>query len=295
MTDIPRHDNCILCGVAHPRKLGIYYSRHGLVRCGHCGFVFMERIPTLEELNAHYSQYSYGRQEYISPVTIKAYHRLLDEFEPYRKNNRILDVGCGRGAFLVEALKRGWDAWGSEYSARAVEICREKGINMMEGQLDPALFDRKDFDVVTSFEVLEHMNEPHKEVTSIHTLLRSGGLFYCTTPNFNSLMRYYLKTDYNVIGYPEHLCYYTRPTMHKLMRMNGFRKLKFRSTGISVTRLQMSRNGNQKKFTAETSPDEKLRRDIERKWYLGMAKKTANMLLSATNTGLTLKGYYLKR
>ncbi|MCH8330091.1 MAG: hypothetical protein IH946_01715, partial [Bacteroidetes bacterium] len=74
-----------------------------MIKCKDCGFVFMEKIPTLEELNAHYENYSYDSEGYLSPLTIKSYNLLLDEFEKYRKTNKLLDVGCGRGWFLQEA------------------------------------------------------------------------------------------------------------------------------------------------------------------------------------------------
>ncbi len=254
----------------------------------------MERIPSADDLARHYGMYSYGVDEYISPITIKAFNRLLDEFEPFRKNNRILDVGCGRGLFLAEAHRRGWEAYGTEFSAEAARICRDAGIRMVLGPLDPGKFDRGDFDVVTSFEVFEHMNTPAAELQSIHRLLRPGGLFYCTTPNWNSLLRHYLRADYNVIGYPEHLSYYTRSTLNRVVLANGFRLVKFKSTGISITRINTSIGQSPEKFVEETNADEKLRRSIENKWYLGLMKKIANRLLTLTDTGLTLKGYYEK-
>jgi 2-polyprenyl-3-methyl-5-hydroxy-6-metoxy-1,4-benzoquinol methylase len=62
---------------------------------------------------------------------------------------------------------------------------------MKEGALSVSMFEENYFDVITSFEVMEHLNNPHVELRAISRLLRPGGLFYCTTPNFNSAMRYY--------------------------------------------------------------------------------------------------------
>jgi hypothetical protein len=125
-------------------------------------------------------------------------------------------------------------------------------------------------------------------------------LFYCTTPNFNSLLRYYLKEDYNVISYPEHLSYYTKKTLNKLLTENGFHPLKTQAHGISITRLETSRP--QKNTTTEPTPiigeqttDEKLRVQMDKKPYLLYAKNVANFLLSATGLGMGLKGYYEKK
>jgi 2-polyprenyl-3-methyl-5-hydroxy-6-metoxy-1,4-benzoquinol methylase len=254
----------------------------------------MEKIPSLEELSKHYSSYSYSSEGYLSPLTINSYNILLDEFEKYRKTNRLLDVGCGRGWFLEEARKRGWEVYGTEYSDVAVELCEKKGINMKKGQLNPDSFDLKEFDVITSFEVIEHINNPNEELNNIQTLLRKGGLFYCTTPNFNSLLRYYLKAEYNVIGYPEHLSYYTKRTLINAAKRHHLKKIKFLSTGISITRIKTSKKTSTEKLISKESSDEKLRESINKKWYLGVAKNVINSALTLSKTGMSLKGYFVK-
>ncbi len=272
------------------------FQRHGLMQCRNCKFVFMSRIPSLENLKMYYSNYSYSgdRINYISPHTIKSYHKLLDEMEPYRKTNRLLDSGCGLGWFLAVAKERGWEVYGTEFSAAAVQICSDKGIKMKEGALSVSMFEENFFDVITSFEVIEHINNPHDELNAISALLRKGGLFYCTTPNFNSAMRYYLGADYNVIEYPEHLSYYTRSTLTRLASMHNLKNVRFHSTGISVTRLKQSAGNEKEKNYSSKSEDEKLRDSIESKWYMKAAKQIINSALTLTNAGLTLKGYYEK-
>ncbi len=64
---------------------------------------------------------------------------------------------------------------------------------MQEGKLNPKNYTDEEFDVITSFEVLEHINNPVEEIKIFHKLLRLGGLVYLTTPNFNSISRYYFK------------------------------------------------------------------------------------------------------
>ena len=288
------HKRCFVCGSEELKKLKGYYEKHQLVKCKTCSFVLNEKIPSLEVLAAHYGQYSYGSAGYLSPITIKSYNILLDEFEKYRQSGRILDVGCGRGWFLIEARKRGWEVYGTEYSEKAVELCENSGIQMKKGALNPNDFDTKDFDVVTSFEVIEHINNPNEDMSNIHKLLRKGGLFYCTTPNFNSIMRYYLKDSYNVIDYPEHLSYYTKKTLTKVMEKHNFRKVKFLSTGISITRIKKSKKKSDEKFVSKTSSDEKLRENIDSKRSLQLVKSIVNKTLTWTNSGMTLKGYFEK-
>ncbi len=290
-----QHTTCLVCKSNNIKQLANYYESKGLIKCKKCGFVFMEQIPTIDEFDAHYKTYSYASEQYLSPLTIERYNLLLDEFEQYRKTNKLLDVGCGMGYFLIQAKKRGWEVYGTEYSETAVAICEKEGVEMRKGQLTPELFTNESFDVITSFEVLEHINNPNEELQLIHQFLRKDGLFYCTTPNFNSLMRYYLKSDYDVITYPEHLSYYIKKTLNRMITQNGFRKVKFLSTGISITRIKTSKKMSNERIIANDNSDEKLRVNISKKWYLKAAKDLVNKLLTISNSGLTLKGYYEKK
>jgi 2-polyprenyl-3-methyl-5-hydroxy-6-metoxy-1,4-benzoquinol methylase len=274
------------------KPLSAYQKAH-LCKCGSCGFVFAQKIPTEQELIEYYD--GYGRNDYLSPVTIKRYNELLDAMEPFRKSNKLLDVGCGIGYFLEVAKERGWEVHGTEYTDRAMEICTAKGIQMKQGKLDPANYEPGSFDVITSFEVLEHINNPLEETNNFNQLLRKGGLVYLTTPNFNSLLRHRLKERYNVITYPEHLSYYTPSTLKKIFTQCGFRKLKIQTTGISLTRLKTSQGQTSQAFISETSDDEQLRNKIEEKKYLQLAKNMVNGTLTLCGVGDSLKGWFVKK
>lgn len=262
-------------------------------RCLNCGFVFMSRIPTDAELQAHYGMYAYGNQQYLSPLTIESFNRLLDEFEKYRKTNLILDVGCGQGWFLETAKKRGWIVYGTEFSQQAVKICTEKGIIMKQGVLDPSQFGELQFDIIYSSEVLEHINNPLPELSNMHQLLRKGGLLYLTTPNFNCYLRRKFKADYNIIEYPEHLSYYTPKTLDFVLTKVGFKKDRLLTTGISLTRAENS-SGKPAEKRSEESKDELLRQLMSKNVLMKYLKSAVNAGLTLTGLGITLKAYYRK-
>lgn len=291
-----KHKKCLVCQSYRLKKMPLsYYKLHELVKCKDCGFIFMENIPSTKELNKLYSKYSYSTERAISPITVKSYNLLLDEFEKYRKTNKILDVGCGRGWFLQEAKKRGWEVYGTEYSMKAKEICEGNGIDIHLGKLKFDTFIEDSFDVITSFEVIEHINNPVDDASCIYSFLRKGGLFYCTTPNFNALLRFYLKENYNIITYPEHLAYYTNKSLQKLLISVGFKKVKILSTGISISRLKDSLNSNPNIVVSNRiTDDEKLRQQINQKLYLRLIKKLVNKLFTFFRLGLTIKGYFVK-
>jgi len=286
------HSDCLICGNEKISALK-GYEVHFLTKCASCGFVFASKKPSPKELEEHYNKYL--RNDYLSPVTIKRYQELLDDFEGYKKTGNILDIGCGIGHFLEQAKKRGWRVYGTEFTDDAVDICEQKGIQMKKGILDSIDYSENFFDVITSFEVIEHINNPVEEVNRINYILRKEGVFYCTTPNFNALQRYKLKKGYNIISYPEHLSYYTTKTLKKIMRDNLFKPIKVITSGYSITRQKISTGKSDQEIVSATSDDEKLRILIEKKPLIKLAKKLVNSLLNFFGVGITIKGYFVKR
>ncbi len=279
------HRNCLLCSSPCIRPLGRTYTHAYLVKCGSCGLVFCGRVPTAKELREHYSKYP--RNQRISPITVKRYEQILARVEPYRKLNRILDVGCGDGHFLEAAKRRGWNVFGTELTDEAIAICRSKGITMHQGPLQSYVPDAR-FDVITSFEVLEHINDGRDHVRKIACLIRPCGMFYFTTPNFDSCSRRFLGGRWVVIEYPEHLVYYTVSTIDRLLSDAGFSRCSIRTTGFSPQGFRCSTGA----ATRPGHADEGLRSEIEERVYLRVARDVVNGLLNIFRAGDTVKGFY---
>lgn len=281
------HNKCLICSNENFSSMEQTLKHPQLVKCNDCGLIFFKKIPSSEELVKHYEGYT--RNNVLSDITLKRYNQLLDKFEPYYRSGRILDVGCGDGHFLAVAAKRGWQVYGTEYTDEAVHAGMKNGAQVFKGKIqDFNLAD--EFDVITSFEVLEHIYDLKEHTSCIYSLLRKGGLFYFTTPNFNSLSRRILGGEWTIIEYPEHLSYYTVKTIHLLLAQTGLKKLSIQTTGISLQR-----------FSASVQPsansigkDEQARQKIENNRFLKFMKGAINVLLNVLNLGDTLKGYYVK-
>lgn len=291
MTSESTHERCLLCNHSNLRVMKRYAAQH-LVQCANCGFVFAGRIPGTDTLIQHYE--GYGRKNYRSPVTVKRYEELLTIFEKFRKSNRMLDVGCGIGYFLEVAKANRWEVQGTEYTDEAIRICREKGLPVHQGVLQVENYEPSSFDVITSFEVIEHINNPKEEVSKFHSLLRKGGIVYVTTPNFRSLSRLLLREKWNVIAYPEHLSYYTQATLNRLFTEAGFSLLSIRTTGLSITRLKTSLSLSGQSFVSATSDDERIRETLESNSLLKMFKSMTNQLLSWFRIGDSIKATFIK-
>ncbi|MBN4051517.1 asparagine synthase (glutamine-hydrolyzing) [bacterium AH-315-M05] len=286
------HQKCVICQSSYLKPLNTYKKVY-LVKCTNCTFVFAQKIPSVDELIEHYNDYE--EDKYLSPITVKRYNELLDSFEIHRKTNRILDIGCGRGYFLKTARERGWDVFGTEYTDKAIRICSDKGIPMHQGQLNPSTYKTNFFDIITMFEVIEHINNPREEIKSIENILRPEGVFYFTTPNFNSLNQFILRNKWNIVRYPDHLCYYTRKTINHLLNEFDFKKRKLDTTGYSITRLKTSLKISEQKCVSQFSDDERIRTKIDKYKFLKLISNLLNKFLSISGTGDTIKGTFQKR
>ncbi len=287
------HKTCLVCASSDLETLE-NYTEVGLVRCKSCNFVFSKKIPSKQELVDYYSN-NYERTSYLSPITVKRFNEILDRFEPFRKTGKLLDVGAGYGFFMEVARERGWDVYGTELTDEAVQHCESKGLKMYQGDFHELDIDPGSFDVIVSIEVLEHLNTPIQYAQKANEVLRKGGVLYLTTPNFNSILRYRLKEQYNVIEYPNHLCYYTPQTLQNLFTSNGFDKMDMKTTGISLTRLRTSKGKSDQEFVCETSDDEMLRYRIEKNPALKVMKSSTNGVLNLLKKGDSLKGYFQKK
>ncbi|MBI3030240.1 MAG: class I SAM-dependent methyltransferase, partial [Candidatus Rokubacteria bacterium] len=149
-----------------------------------CGLVFVTPQPTRTTLAAAYDGAYYEgwraqarRRERLWARRLVA----LEALAPAR--GRLLDVGCGDGAFLRLARARGWDVAGTELSPYAVSAAKADGLAVREGEVWDAGFAAAAFDAVTCWHVLEHTSDPRRVIEEIRRVLRPGGWLMLATPN----------------------------------------------------------------------------------------------------------------
>ncbi|MDG1477728.1 MAG: class I SAM-dependent methyltransferase [Vicingaceae bacterium] len=292
MSNSKQFTKCLITGNNDLKPLK-GYEKDYLVKSKSSGFVFCSRIATEKELLDYYSSYPVGYNS-ESEITRIRINELLDGFEKYRKTNRILDVGCGPGLFLIEAKKRNWDVYGTEFTIEQTDYLKTKGIKTSLGKLQSNSFEKESFDVIISSEVIEHINNPIEEMKLFNFFLRKGGLTYITTPNFNAIERFILKGRYNIILYPEHLSYYTPKTIDLLLSKTGFQKVKIKTTGISISRIKNSLSKTSSSHKDNINNDEALRQSLET-GYKKHIKSFINWILTTLGIGSSMKVWYEKK
>jgi 2-polyprenyl-3-methyl-5-hydroxy-6-metoxy-1,4-benzoquinol methylase len=138
--------------------------------------------------------------------------------------NKLLDVGCAEGYFLKLAQKSGCEVTGLDFNPVSVEIARRVlGASTVYQYSVEELGERfpgKQFDVVTVFEVLEHMANPYQTVCSINKLLKAGGTLLLSVPGNR---RWPSLFHPEVDAPPHHLTLWTEEALRGLLERAGFR------------------------------------------------------------------------
>jgi SAM-dependent methyltransferase len=115
--------------------------------------------------------------------------RMLDRYLPPETEGRrqALDVGCGTGTMIVHLARYG-EVRGIDADEQAVEFCRRRGIQRVQ-RVDalPLPFPSESFDLVTTFDVLEHLEDDGAMLGEIHRVLRPGGTLLASVPAYRML------------------------------------------------------------------------------------------------------------
>jgi len=158
-----------------------------------------------------------------------AFNHHLDVIEAHSKRGRLLEVGCHIGLFLEIAQRRGWEAVGLEPSRWAAEYGKkELGVNIIPATLREAHFEPEGFDVVTTWDVLEHLADPAGELELMARALKPGGLLALTTINIDSVASKILRHRWPWLM-RMHLYYFTPKTLRQLLEKSGYKVLKITS------------------------------------------------------------------
>ena len=157
----------------------------------------------------------------------KTARRVLETIERMVEPTSLLDVGAGPGLFVSEAVKRSWRATGLEVSSWAVDHARKTySVPMLQGDGE-ALGDVV-YDVVTLFDVIEHVSNPTEFLNGIAPHVASGGMIVITTPRFDSVVAKAMGKRWHCI-FPAHIQYFTFPSLERSLHAAGFEIITTRS------------------------------------------------------------------
>ena len=194
-----------------------------LVRCKSCGLIRSDPIgdpATIENLYTK-SGFTYTEEIANLALTYGRYLRLLERYGI--KKEALLEIGCGNGFFLEEALRQGYaQVQGVEPSMAAVLraaplVARHITVEAMR----PGLFSPDSFSAVCLFQVLDHIIQPKPLLSEIHRLLKPGGMVLCIVHNVTAFSARILRQRSPIVDI-EHTYFYSPPTLCRLFLLCGF-------------------------------------------------------------------------
>lgn len=214
-----------------------------LVRCGRCGLIYLNPRPTQEEMSRYYPK-EYDRYRPAiedEPSGLKRWllrygiQKRCRAITARKKGGRLLDVGCATGIFLAEMRRHGqWELHGVETTREAVAYARTRfGLDIFIGELEEAGYPDRYFDVITLWDVLEHLPDPRFTLLEIRRIMKPDGILLLQVPDVNSLEARLFGRFWIGLDIPRHLYLFSKQTLKPLLQQAGFeaREIEYFSGG----------------------------------------------------------------
>ena len=238
-----------------------------LYRCAHCECVYLNPRPTPATIGQAYAKYHTHEEtpESASPKGFADHLRgllrndylnshykfglrpalplgrwIIGVHPPLRGRNdraarlplpqrgaRLLDIGCGNGAFVKDAITLGWDAEGLDPDPEvAAAVSPQLSARIATGTLAQVSYPDGRFAAVTMDHTIEHLHEPMATLGEVFRILQPGGWVWIATPNVNSIGHGRFKRDWRGLEPPRHLVLFTAEALRAALAATGYEKIR---------------------------------------------------------------------
>jgi SAM-dependent methyltransferase len=230
-------ETCDVCGSQDFHPAGSYVmqvsdhalsgSQWHLCRCEQCGLVFVNPRPKAQLFGGFVPD---ARKDVAEK---KMWSRRLRCIERLHRPGNLLDVGPGAGALLHYARGRGWNVLGLEIQDDFARNLRRQGLKIQVGELSDPSIQQQRFDVVTLWDVIEHVPSVQATLECARNVVRPGGILAISTINagsFNARLVGARWIFWNRPGkVPEHLQAFMPRTLQLALRAAGFEPVRIRT------------------------------------------------------------------
>lgn len=243
-----KKENCSLCRKRNQFKLKYVLPKFNIVECENCGLLTRDLIFPRKEIEKLYAKdyfcklqkkyFSAGvSQELEKSLRVKDFRERLKKIGKYSSLSlgKLLDIGAGTGVFLKIAKEANWSTYGVEISQFAANFARKKfKLNIFCGELKEAKYRSNYFDIVTGWDLIEHVEDPSDLVGEIYRLLKPNGYIVLQTTMVDSLLFIAADIIYKLsfgkirklaeVAYPvHHANHFSRKTLKSLVNKYGFK------------------------------------------------------------------------
>lgn len=213
-----------------------------VLKCLACGAGFMEAFPrNLEDVYSHEGYNATQETSYLHNVDYRKKRFGLERIQIIRRHItkpagrvKLLDVGCGTGWFLEVAKNEGFDVSGIELGKEIAEQTSKRlGIEIFKQTIQEVPEDHK-FDVITLFDVLEHVRDPKAVLNAVRNHLNVGGIALVFTPNLDSVGMRILRERSSLVMPAEHLFQFTPQSLRRLIVNASLEVVEFQTKGTDI-------------------------------------------------------------
>ncbi|MCX7920839.1 MAG: class I SAM-dependent methyltransferase [Clostridia bacterium] len=151
--------------------------------------------------------------------------KALEDIKGSNLKGDLLEIGCGQGIFL-EKIKDQYSVYGIDVNTTSIEVAQKKGLKAYACKLEDVAKNGlpQQFDIITFFNLLEHIDTPLEFLASINKLVKPDGLIIISIPNMERVSRKVWKEIWDIP--PHHLVRYSREGIKKLLEAAGFETVK---------------------------------------------------------------------
>jgi SAM-dependent methyltransferase len=192
------------------------------------GTIFQAKVPTVAQMS------DYANQEYEAGVykdyaaardlKVATARPRLTAIKSLARGKRLLDVGCATGFFLEAAADQGFDVRGVEFSEVAISLARpDIRARIVCGDVNSLLkSETQKYDIVTAFDIIEHVQNPSVFLQEIREILTPGGLLVLSTPDTGHLLRYLMGSKWPMLQPMQHTVLFSKRGIASLLERCGY-------------------------------------------------------------------------
>ncbi len=232
---------CPACG---DERSNAIMERFGwkVLQCQECEIGFMEAFPrNLGDVYSHEGYNATQETNYLHNVDYRKKRFGAERLNIIRRHIakppgsvRLLDVGCGTGWFLEMAKNEGFIVSGLEMGREIAEhTSRRLGIRIFT-QTIQEIPEQDKFDVITLFDLLEHVPDPKALLRAVREHLLPGGIALIFTPNLDSVGLNILRERSSLVMPAEHLFYFTPASLRRLIESVPLDVVEFQTKGTDI-------------------------------------------------------------
>ena len=235
--------SCRLCKKKlNHKNLFLKWKKYKLIKCNFCESIntnidFRRFTPNL--YHSTYSKKKFVEKSVKKNILYRAkkygnerIDYIFKNTKLKKKTTRVLDFACGYGSFLFALKKNNIFGKGLDFDLSSVNFCKSLGLQVSNKDIT----EEKDhnYDLITMFDVIEHLHNPLQLMLSLVKKLKKGGYIVMFTPNINSFSNIMMGFNHNNFSIFDHVCFYNEKSINYLCKKSKLKLIKVDYFGLDI-------------------------------------------------------------